>query len=172
MNQVRIKWVILFIFAGMFSAPKAQTPFNIKEKTGIITTVGLNDIAKLVFPAGKMTIIKKAGNNIDFTLNNIQYLNFNKLTAVDQINASGITSMQLYPNPVADRLNIRYVSSGEENIQIDVINLQGKIIIQQAFRSVEGINYINIPFDTYQKGIYLCRLNSGLKTEIAKFIKY
>jgi hypothetical protein len=171
MNQVKIKWVIIFIFTGMFSALKAQTPFNIKEKTGIITTVVLSDIAKLVFPAGKMTIIKKTGNNIDFTLNNIQYLNFNKLTSVDQVNTAGITSMLLYPNPVADRLNIRYLSSGEESIQIDVINLQGKIIIQQAFRSVEGINYINIPFNTYQKGIYLCRLKVGNKTEIAKFVK-
>ena len=172
MNRTKIKWVIIILFSIIFNSSKAQTSLNIKDNTGKVTTVILSDVSKLMFPAGKMTLIKKTGSNFDFILSDIQNLNFNKITAVDQIETFGVNALVLYPNPVVKQLNIRYKAQNEESILVEIINIQGEIIVKQTVKSTTGTNYFMIPFDSFQKGIYLCRLNNGKKIEISKFIKY
>lgn len=172
MNRTINNWVIVILLTIVFNSLNAQISLNIKDNTGKVTSVILSDVSKLMFPAGKMTLIKKTGGNTDFILSDIQNLNFNKITDVDQIDVSGITAMVLYPNPVVKQLNIRYEAQYEESILVEVVNIQGEIIVKQTMKSFAGTNYFIIPFDLFQKGIYMCRLNNGKKIEISKFIKY
>jgi len=116
--------------------------------------------------------MNKAGNSTDFALTNVRYMNFANITAIDEINSEENSRMMLYPNPVLDRLQVRYESETGENVQIRIIDIQAKVLYQQNLKSQIGTNYINIPIESFQKGIYLCRLQNGNKIEINKFIKY
>jgi len=79
--------------------------------------------------------------------------------------------MYLYPNPVVSQLQIRFETMTEENVQVHIMDMQGRMIYLQDLTSQTGINYISIPCESMQNGIYLCRLQKGNKIEINKFIK-
>ncbi len=163
--------IVVFLFAFGVTGLYAQTSLNVKEKSGIQTSFVLNDLNKLVFSSGNMTVIRKDLNSRVFSLMNVRYLNFTDITSLDEIAIPGNSNMLLYPNPVVSQLQIRYETTTEENVQVQIMDMQGRMIYLQNLTSQTGINYISIPCETMQNGIYLCRLQKGIKIEINKFIK-
>jgi len=171
MKKEKITWIIVLLFVICLSGLQAQTSLNVKDKSGTQTSFLLSSLNKLVFTAGNMTVDKKDGSSDDFVLVNIRNLNFSNTTAIDQVNSTG-TNMLLYPNPVTDRLQVRYESVTEENVQVQLIDIQGRVLYQQNIKSQQGTNYVNIPVGSFQNGLYLCKLQKGNNIEISKFIKY
>lgn len=171
MKQKKINSLIVLLFAIGLSGLQAQTLLNVKETLGTQTSFALNGMNKLIFNSDKMTVIKKTGINSDFSLINIRYLNFTNTTAINEISDSRNRNLKLFPNPVIDLLNIQFKSANEENVLIQIMNVQGKILYQQRFTNQTGINNLSIPLASFQKGLYLCQLIYGVKLEINKFEK-
>jgi len=147
-----------------------QTALVVNEKSGAKSSFPLTNLSKLTFNSGNVIINKKDGNINGFVMSNVLYFDFSGTTSLSQIN-SMTNNMVLYPNPVRDMLQVRYESGSDENVQIRVFDIQGKTIILENMKTQTGANYINIPFDSFQRGLYFCQLQNGLKSEIAKFIK-
>ena len=147
-----------------------QTALVVNEKSGAKSSFPLTNLSKLTFNSGNVIINKKDGNINGFVMSNVRYFDFSGTTSLSQIN-SMTNNMVLYPNPVREMLQVRYESGSDENIQIRVFDIQGKTIILENMKTQTGANYINIPFDSFQRGLYFCQLQNGLKSEIAKFIK-
>jgi len=147
-----------------------QTALVVNEKSGAKSSFPLTNLSKLTFNSGNVIINKKDGNINGFVMSNVRYFDFSGTTSLSQIN-SMTNNMVLYPNPVRDMLQVRYESGSDENVQIRVFDIQGKTIILENMKTQTGANYINIPFDSFQRGLYFCQLQNGLKSEIAKFIK-
>ena len=147
-----------------------QTALVVNEKSGAKSSFPLTNLSKLTFNSGNVIINKKDGNINGFVMSNVRYFDFSGTTSLSQIN-SMTNNMVLYPNPVRDMLQVRYESTLDENVQIRIFDIQGKTIILQNMKTQTGTNYINIPFDSFQRGLYFCQLQNGLKSEIAKFIK-
>ena len=167
----KVTWIYLFLFLTGISGLNAQVSLNIKGKTGTQATYGLTDINKIVFNAGNMTVSKKDGTTMDFALINVQNLNFTNLTSIGEVKSNAVTGMILFPNPVKDNLQIRYESVTGNNVQITLMDIQGKTVFQQEQMSQAGLNQWNIPVEKFHSGFYICRLISGKNTEISKFIK-
>jgi len=170
-KQKTVNSLIVFLFAIGLSGLQAQTLLNVKEKLGAQTLFALSGLNKLIFSSDKMTVIKKTGNNSDFSLINIRYLNFTNTTAINEMSDSRNSNLKLFPNPVIDLLNIQFESANEENVLIQIMNVQGKILYQQRLTNQTGINNLSIPLESFQKGLYLCQLIHGNKLEINKFVK-
>jgi len=171
MKQKKVNSLIVFLFAIGFTGLQAQTLLNVKEKLGTLTPFALSGLNKLIFSSDKMTVIKKTGNNSDFSLINIRYLNFTNPSVINEISNSRNGNLKLFPNPIMDLLNIQFESANEGNVLIQIINVQGKILFQQRFTNQTGINNLSIPLESFQKGLYLCQLIHGNKLEINKFVK-
>ncbi|MHB9143538.1 MAG: T9SS type A sorting domain-containing protein [Paludibacter sp.] len=171
MKTKKIGGIIVFLFAFGVTGLYAQTSLNVNEKSGTRTSFVLNDLNKLVFSSGNMTVIKKDLNSSVFSLMNVRYLNFTDITSLDEIANSENRNMYLYPNPVVSQLQIRFETMTEENVQVHIMDMQGRMIYLRNLTSHSGINYLSIPCESMQNGIYLCRLQKGNKIEINKFIK-
>jgi len=172
MELKKVKWILLVQFAFGLSVLCAQTSLNIKEKSGTSTHYVLTDLTKLNFSPGSMTVSMKNGNCAVFCLINIREINFRNVTSIDEINRNLKRNLILYPNPVKDQLQVLFNSTADESVQIQIINIQGKVVSQHQLKSIEGQNRIEITVSSCQKGLYLCRLQIGNKSESNKFIKY
>lgn len=179
MKKQQKKWLMFFLFfAGFMPVIQAQTSLvglNVKEKSGQQSTYALNTLSKLTFSSGNMSINKKDGSSVSVLTANVSYLNFSYITAINNVfgnDNSGLEKMVLSPNPVKSHFQIRYESQDGENSLVEIINMQGKIVLRQNFNCQTGINYIDIPFESYQNGIYFCRLVNENQPQVAKFIKY
>lgn len=161
---------VMLLLGITVSELNPQNTLNLKEKSGALSSFALNNIKKLTFDAGSITVNKKDGSTNVFNLSNIRYLNFSNATSVVKI-VSNEKKLTIYPNPVTDQLNVQFESSIAEETKIQIIDMQGMLVYQQILSSQSGLNYSTIPVVNLKNGLYLCRLQNGDKLETCKFIK-
>jgi len=172
MKNGKIKLSVIFLLGIMLNGLHAQSTLYVREITGKQTALNLNIIRKLTFNNGAIAIHKTSGDSSLFNLKSVRYLNFTDLTGtVTAINTQNNRSIGLYPNPAEALLNISYSSKNDENISMQIIDLQGKIMIQQKLVKNSDNNIETIDVSKLSKGLYICRIQSSNKFETLKFIK-
>ncbi|NQY08405.1 MAG: T9SS type A sorting domain-containing protein [Flavobacteriales bacterium] len=68
-------------------------------------------------------------------------------------------SVRIFPNPINDQSVIEFTSIGNEDTQIEIADLTGRIIASiYSFKSSKGNNHINIGSHIKTKGTYFIRL--------------
>lgn len=86
-------------------------------------------------------------------------------TSCKQGDLSMDTSMELYPNPVSDLLNIRVNGGNGEMLMIT--NSIGQIVFSQSFVSAE----MKVDVTSFAPGIYVVQLKTVQGTITGKFVK-
>lgn len=172
MKQKRVKWIFIILLIVGFTGLRAQTVLNVKVKTDAQSSFFLSDIKTLTFTSGTMSVNKRDGNINKFAMADVRNLNFSSIATNNKILNDGNIILMLYPNPVRDFLQVKYDSKAEENVYVQIINIQGKVVYQGLLKSQTGTNYIDIHTESFQNGMYLCRIQNGNKIETAKFIKH
>jgi hypothetical protein len=170
MKQRFVLWLLLGI---SLTSLQAQNTLFVKENSGVQTPYSLASINKLTFASGNIVVNKNDGNANSYSLTNIRNLTFGKegTTNISPIDIEKNYTLMLYPNPVIDQLHVQYVSAMSENVQLQIVDMQGKIILQQSIDNQPGINHATIPVSQLQHGLYLCRLQNGTKLKTIKFLK-
>jgi hypothetical protein len=172
MKQKKVRWLIVFLLVFNLSGLQAQSFLNVNQNSGTQASFALSDVKKLIFTPGKMTVIPKTGINSDFSLPDILYLDFTNTTSVLEPDNAAYNSLKLYPNPVKDALHLQFDCSEGDCVQIQILDVQGKVLYQNDLPNQQGTNFFNIPVEPFRKGLYLCRLRNGNKLEISRFIKF
>lgn len=166
-NGVLLLMGLGFCFIGI----QAQTSLNVKVKKGTETPFLLSNIAKLTFAIGNMTVNMKDASTSLFVISDVQNLNFELKTGIPQLNNDGNTTMSLYPIPALDVLNVQYSSATSGKAQFQIIDLSGKVVLQQTLSCQIGTNINTITVSHLHHGLYLCRLQQGTRLETTKFLK-
>lgn len=165
-----VMWIILVI---SLTSLQAQNTLFIKEKSGVQTPYSLVNVKKLTFASGNITVNKKDGSINTYAIMNLRYLNFGTdgTSIISQLGVEENFSVLLYPNPTSDQLHVQYVSAMFEKVQLQITDMQGRIILQQSLDSQLGINCTTIPVQQLKNGLYICQLHFGNKLETCKFLK-
>jgi hypothetical protein len=72
--------------------------------------------------------------------------------------------LSLYPNPANDVLNI--TTDDHEAVSLDVIDMQGRIVMQTVFQGATTLDVAQLPTSVYQ--LYLHNANG---TAVKRFVK-
>jgi len=117
-------------------------------------------------------MLVKTNNGITtYSLNKVSYFNFtNLLTAIPQ-NAIQKNDLLLFPNPVNDELKISYKAGEAGVLNLEIIDMQGKVVLQQSLSGQNGNNLFTINVTQLLHGLYLCRVQNSNQIENLKFIK-
>lgn len=80
---------------------------------------------------------------------------------------------KIYPNPFQSSFTIEFNMTSEEEINIQVINANGQVVIQRSEYAYEGLNQIRIDDDRdLAAGYYYCTLSSeNRKSKSVKLLK-
>jgi len=172
MKHKKVKLCTLLLFGLGLSILQAQSGLYVMKKTGTQTQFTFNSITKLTFASGYMTVNKTDGNSNIYALGDIRYLSFIDLTTdVSQISNQGSGNVMLYPNPATDQLQISFESVKTGNVQVEIIDAQGKVLQRQTLNCKNGNNHAIISLSQLSGGLYICRLQNYNKLETIKFIK-
>ncbi|MNY50450.1 hypothetical protein D3C86_1859540 [compost metagenome] len=87
----------------------------------------------------------------------------NEEIATGLVETTETSSFALYPNPVADELNVSFLNNSGYTFKI--VNTLGQQIITGAFSG----NPIDV--STLNTGVYIIELNNGSKKIVKKFVK-
>jgi len=94
-----------------------------------------------------------------------------------QVHSSGITeipdissSLELYPNPAQNELNITCKSGSNEHVRITLADVTGREVAVIAEGGAQSLQHITYNTTGFAKGLYLVRLQSGSGTITRKVV--
>jgi len=174
-------WLLL-LFVAVVSFANGQTNPNPPQQNVMIvntlsgekTTFNLKTLHSISFDNGHVSIVKKDATHYSYVDANIKYIDFGlqDLTAVNEVKSKFAQNQVLItPNPVLDNLNLLMESSRDEVVIVQILDLQGRVLLQQNMAFIAGQNTKTIPVTNLHSGFYLCRLLKGSESLITKFLK-
>ncbi|MEX1238478.1 MAG: T9SS type A sorting domain-containing protein [Cyclobacteriaceae bacterium] len=84
----------------------------------------------------------------------------------------GEGSTSVYPNPFADWVEIRFAPSSSENINVQLMDLTGRVVYSaQLPVSEDGSYSLYIPEHENSKGIFILRITQGRRVEFVRMVR-
>jgi len=83
----------------------------------------------------------------------------------------GFGKINVYPNPVSDKINLMFVSDKNTKIGIDVYDVSGKLIYSNVENVSIGINQFSINAELFKTGFYFAKISSDDDVVAVKFLK-
>ncbi|MFT4759283.1 MAG: hypothetical protein ACI9XO_003123 [Paraglaciecola sp.] len=80
-------------------------------------------------------------------------------------------SLELSPNPASDYIKIEFNTDTENQGQIQIVDLSGKVLFKEKSNFEMGINTVDIPVYDWQNGFYLVTIQNGKEFLHEKFVK-
>ncbi|MCH8330222.1 MAG: T9SS type A sorting domain-containing protein, partial [Bacteroidetes bacterium] len=86
--------------------------------------------------------------------------------------ASGFELINIRPVPTLDVVYVEFSSEKEGNVQIEVINLLGEVVMRQTVASLSGRNKVTLKIQHLESGVYYLNMTNQSKDQlIHKIIK-
>lgn len=79
--------------------------------------------------------------------------------------------MSLLKNPVSDQLPIRIESPSGKNLNINILDLNGRVMLQTQQRVAQGENIFNVEISNLNKGIYFLQIADNERFVTKKLLK-
>jgi PKD repeat protein len=83
------------------------------------------------------------------------------VTGIDDLKTQ--PEIKLWPNPVSDKLNIRYSGEYQSKLNIDIYDVMGKIISTENHFNISNGQEFSINTESLKQGIYICRISGDGK---------
>ncbi len=110
-----------------------------------------------------------SASNRDFVITN------NKVERAGTTSIAGnkptTAGLSVFPNPVANQALLVIEAELSKPLQIKLYNTTGALIWQQELEVSQGINYLNLPVDNLNQGIYTLHVSGNESTQICRFVK-
>lgn len=91
--------------------------------------------------------------------------------SVNEINASGFGIVNMYPVPVANKLNLDYNSNVKGNVVVSVKDQLGRVVVSENKAVNNGVNTLSFDLSTISSGIYVVTIENGIETFNGRFTK-
>lgn len=146
----------------------------IKKRAASEQAYALSTIKKLTFTDGNMNVFLKDGNKSSFNTLTVQSVIFNARTDLPSVPTVKPQNEDiiLFPNPANSVANIRFPrKTPESSIDLEVISLEGKIFYKKKYDNIQAGETIRMDVSYLNKGIYVLRINNGIKITSQKIIK-
>lgn len=102
--------------------------------------------------AGRATIAQAQANGYDGT-----GVNAGSMVGVDEL-AQIDASFKMFPNPTSDKVSLTFNLKNETNVEVMVTDIQGKVIAQRAYGSMNGSSVIEYYAAGLTPGIYMVEI--------------
>lgn len=83
---------------------------------------------------------------------------------------NGIESLNLFPNPATNLLNMEFFTISNSQVTAEVIDILGKVVITHNFNAEEGFNSGMVNVQNLNSGIYFMKLRQDGQETISKFM--
>lgn len=89
---------------------------------------------------------------------------------VEESNSLPVNQFTLFPNPAQNQVNITYNAEESAAMNLNIIDMVGKVIYTQPLSVTPGFNKFNVDVADFSKGIYFVAITNGNDRQIKKLI--
>jgi hypothetical protein len=87
------------------------------------------------------------------------------------LSASGISINNIYPQPAHASINVEWNSVKETTARMGIVNLSGRLLINQSLKALKGYNFTSVDVSKLSKGIYILSIDVDGERLLQKFQK-
>ena len=109
-------------------------------------------------------------------------LNYYRLKTVDKdgttdystvrtVNNTGRFEVSLYPNPAGNVLSLKIESEKKANLQVQIVDAEGKVLLTQLLNSEAGSTLKTIKVSALKSGNYFMKMTSATEQWVIAFEK-
>jgi hypothetical protein len=142
--------------------------------SGTESTFPIPSLKKITFENDDMQVYKAGENSpSEFSIKNLCCVYFNNTVSTDlpleKIRNPG--NIEIYPNPVSEKLNIEYPISNPNNYPLHLViyTTDGKVLLQESINNQSGS--ISISLSGFSNGLYIAQMQIGDVFYSKKIIK-
>ena len=170
----KILLILTLLVTSVYVAQSQTNPGN--SVLNIVTDEGgrsvfyTEEVNKLTFTVGELNVFDSKGTSHTFDIGDILSLNFRNypiLTSLPAIVHAKEEKTSLYPNPATDRLYFKSTFVENDEVRVEILTLDGKILISKNTNAYE----LSISVSGLSPGMYICRISSRKELSSSKFIK-
>jgi extracellular elastinolytic metalloproteinase len=88
-----------------------------------------------------------------------------------QNNKQAVNSIQLYPNPSSDILNISFKANVASEVSFEIIDVLGKQVFADNFTAQARNNLHTVSINNLKTGLYFIKVQNEKAQTIERFIK-
>ncbi|MCF8304714.1 MAG: C10 family peptidase [Bacteroidales bacterium] len=153
---------------GATSMELSFSEFNLPDDDDMITIKGLESNETLAEFTGTeipdMLEINENGIFVifssDFEVNGGGFAAYYEGNNVGVEETSAVQSINLYPNPVENSLNLKFSVNEPQSVDIKLMDITGKVVYDEELSSFSGDYHNSIDVSTFAKGVYLFTVRS------------
>lgn len=82
-----------------------------------------------------------------------------ELDAVAGIEENLANTLNVYPNPASDIVNVSFEANGD--YEIAILDLQGRVVASQSLKSLSGTQNVEFPVSDLAKGSYIVKISTN-----------
>ena len=95
----------------------------------------------------------------------------NAATGIRDITNDLIGKILISPNPASNEIvKIIVASKQADNLQIDIIDISGKVLLNSQFEAKKGVNTFNLDMSVLSKGVYFVHVHSNTAFKTSKLV--
>ncbi|MDX5397046.1 MAG: T9SS type A sorting domain-containing protein, partial [Hymenobacteraceae bacterium] len=83
---------------------------------------------------------------------------------------SEYSSLQVYPNPAKQEVNLSFEAKENQQVQLQVLNMQGQQVIQLPFEATAGANELKLQLENLTPGMYLINVTGSTFNSRSKLV--
>ena len=137
--------------------------------TGIVAL--FLDTILIEWPSGVVDLCTNVPSNVMYIASEGQCLTPTSVPGFENAQVD-FFKLTIYPNPVGEVLSFKYNLQYAEEIQIDVVDVNGKLVFSKLLSNgMTGSNSSSIDVKNLASGFYYLKLSIGKHTSHGKFVK-
>ena len=76
----------------------------------------------------------------------------------------------MYPNPNKGNFTVQFNSASNDDVNITVHDIRGRVIFDNQYTNNSGLFSQNIELENAQSGVYLVSIENGQRKEVKKIV--
>jgi hypothetical protein len=141
----------------------AQNQLLVTLTDGTIDTYDISEIRSIKFSGNTMNLLENNGSQTAWKISEIVDYKFSYLTSTNLNSSFNNEQVHIFPNPIFDHALIEYYSTLENDITIELLDLNGKIL-RTVFRGPHKGKQAFQWSNDLPGGFYLCRIQTRSKS--------
>jgi hypothetical protein len=174
MTKNKSKPIALLVAAMLMCTMSFAQSIHFNYADGTNAYYNLEDVRKITFDADVMNLHLWDGSVYAWNVNTIGYYQYNEssLNLQEWLNSANAWEVVIFPNPTSTNLNLCYNLPKEDEINIGLFDMQGKLILQKSTgKQVSGEQQHNLDISNLPEGSYVCRIKGQHQTVTKTVIK-
>jgi hypothetical protein len=129
----------------------------------------ISDIRSVKFLNNTMNLTENNGSQSSWNIDDVSQYAFSGSNSIASTNGSTSDQVRIFPNPISDNLNVEYGSLRAGKISIELLDLNGKVLLTVFEGTHQGKQTYTWTKDL-PSGYYLCRIISESKSITKPFV--